>query len=350
MTMLSELSAGVLVTGVGAPPGLGTLRSLREADGKLRLFGADLNPYAGGLYEPGVTPLSLPAAHDGTAYVEALLAAREAVGFDMLIPGSEAEVAALAPRREELRDAGLRLAVPAPDVLRYGIDKGVLLELAKSLAIPHPSTCLPDEEADLDDWLGGFPCVIKPRCSRGARGVSYPESGDDLRRKWRETVAVHGPCVVQQYIPGGAETVFTIGTLWNDGELVVSTLHRKLQTNPPSGGVAVAGETVVDADVLEAGLDVLRATGPWHGLAAVEVKRSEPGVPAYLLEINPRMWGFGYLMTMAGLNVPALLCRMLAGDPDLHTYIPSTSPPYARTRMIRTWQDVAIQFGPESEG
>ena len=87
---------------------------------------------------------------------------------------------------------------------------------------------------------------------------------------------------------------------------------------------------------------VLRASGPWHGLAAVEVKRPAPGDPAYLLEINPRMWGFGYLMTLAGLNVPELLVRMLAGREHLVGHIPSTFPPYAPTRMVRTWQDIEI--------
>ena len=49
---LSELSRGVLVTGVGAPPGLGTLRSLKQADSELKLVAADINALAGGLFEP----------------------------------------------------------------------------------------------------------------------------------------------------------------------------------------------------------------------------------------------------------------------------------------------------------
>ena len=149
-------------------------------------------------------------------------------------------------------------------------------------------------------------------------------------------------------LAAGADTVYTIGSLWDRGELIVSTLHRKLQTNPPTGGVAVAGETVVDEALRDAGLAVLRASGPWHGLAAVELKRPAPGEPAFLLEINPRMWGFGYLMTLAGLNVPALLVRMLAGREHLAGHIPSTFPPYAPARMVRTWQDIALP--PLQEG
>ena len=339
---LSGLSSGVLVTGVGAPPGLGTLRSLKQADPALKLVAADINPLAGGLFEPGTTGRVLPSAADRDAYRSAVrdLCARE--GLDIVIPGSEAEAAALAPVARDWTAEGLRVPVPDPDVLRYGIDKGLLLARAEEAGLPCPTTLQPETEADLDAWTGGFPCVIKPRTSRGARGVSYPDDMDSLRRAWSETVEDHGPCVVQTFIPGGAETVYTIGSLWDRGELIVSTLHRKLQTNPPTGGVAVAGETVDDDVLREAGLAVLRASGPWHGLAAVEVKRPAPDEPAYLLEINPRMWGFGYLMTLAGLNVPALLVRMLAGREHLDGHIPSTFPPYAATRMVRTWQDIEI--------
>jgi len=342
MSALHDISNGVLVTGVGAPPGLGTLRSLRQADPELTLVAADLNALAGGLYEPGCTGTTLPPAADAEAYRSAVLKVMADHGCDTIIPGSEAEAKALAPVVYDWAKDGIRVPVPAPDVLEYGLDKGKLLSRAKARGLPIPATLQPNSVDDLDAWDGGYPCVVKPRTSRGARGVSYPANAIELAQIWAETHRDHGPCVVQQYIPGGAETVYTIGSLWREGELIVSTLHRKLQTNPPTGGVAVAGETVHDPVLMQAGLDVLQASGPWHGLAAVELKRPAAGEPAYLLEINPRMWGFGYLMTLAGLNIPALLVRMLANDPDLGNHIPGRIPPYNATRMTRTWMDVEI--------
>ncbi|MHA6287067.1 hypothetical protein [Maricaulis sp. CAU 1757] len=342
MIPLSDLSTGVLVTGVGAPPGLGTLRSLRQSDPELKLVAADGNALAGGLFEPGVARVVLPFADPAPVYREAIMTACLSHGLDTIIPGSEAEAVALAPVAEELSALGLRLALPHPDVLAFGIDKGLLLQRAAERDLPHPRTLLAESEADLDSWGNEFPCVLKPRCSRGARGVSYPDSPAKLREAWRTTVRDHGACLVQQYIPGGPDTVFTIGSLWDRGELIVSTLHRKLQTNPPSGGVAIAGETVVDDQLMSAGLDILRASGPWHGLAAVELKRPEPGAPAYLLEINPRMWGFGYLMTLAGLNIPDLLVRLLAGREHVAGLIPASGPAYRPARMVRTWLDLPL--------
>lgn len=349
MSNLHQLSSGVLVTGVGAPPGLGTLRSLKQADPALKLVAADLNPLAGGLFEPATNGITLPSASQGDAYLRAVRAVMAAQDCDTLIPGSEAEAKALAPVAQAWAAEGLRIPVPRPEVLEFGLDKGKLLTRAAERDLPHPLTLQPETEADLAGWPGGYPCVVKPRTSRGARGVSYPETPSGLVSIWAETHRQHGPCLVQQFIPGGADTVYTIGSLWDHGALIVSTLHRKLQTNPPNGGVAVAGETVVDEALMQAGLDVLRACGPWHGLAAVEVKRPAPDQPPYLLEINPRMWGFGYLMTLAGLNIPALLVRMCAGDPELGNHIPDRLPPYNPTRMTRTWMDIEIPVAPEDE-
>ncbi|MBR9825833.1 MAG: ATP-grasp domain-containing protein [Alphaproteobacteria bacterium] len=349
MRALHQLSRGVLVTGVGAPPGLGTLRSLIQADPGLNLVAADLNALAGGLYEPGARGITLPAAADAEGYRSAVRAAMQAYDCDIIIPGSEAEAKALAPVAPAWKKDGLRVPLPAPDVLEFGLDKGKLLDRVRACGLPHPQTLQPQTAADLDGWSGGFPCVVKPRTSRGARGVSYPESAEELAEIWAETHRDHGPSLVQQFIPGGAETVYTIGSLWRQGELIVSTLHRKLQTNPPSGGVAIAGETVEDDALMQAGLDILRASGPWHGLAAVELKRPAPGAPPYLLEINPRMWGFGYLMTLAGLNIPDLLVRMCADDPELGNHIPDRIPPYSPTRMTRTWMDVEIPMPVEND-
>lgn len=349
MSALHQLSRGVLVTGVGAPPGLGTLRSLIKADRDLNLLAADLNALAGGLFEPGTRSITLPAASDPEAYRHAVREAMQAHDCDIIIPGSEAEAKALAPVATAWEAEGIHVPVPAPEVLEFGLDKGKLLNRARERDLPHPQTLQPRSADDLAQWTGGFPCVVKPRTSRGARGVSYPQSAEELAEIWAETHRDHGPCLVQQFIPGGAETVYTIGSLWRQGELIVSTLHRKLQTNPPTGGVAVAGETVEDDALMQAGLDILRASGPWHGLAAVELKRPAPGEPPYLLEINPRMWGFGYLMTLAGLNIPELLVRVCAGDPELGNHIPARNPPYTPTRMTRTWMDVEIPAGAHEE-
>ena len=341
---MSRMPRHILVTGVGAPPGLGLMRSLRDCPLALTLTGADISPFAAGLHEPGCSALVLPRA-DTPHYVDAVLEACRLHEIDTVIPCSEAELDILAREKPRFAAASIQLPIADPEVMAFGIDKALLLERAAATGLPHPRTLAPQSEAELANWKGRFPCVIKPARSRGARGVSYPADALDLRKAWRQTTAEHGPCLVQDYIPGGTDTVYTIGSLWQEGRLIASSLHRKLATNPPSGGVAIAGETAIDPDILDAGLAVLHATGPWHGLTAVEVKCPAPGEAAQLLEINPRMWGFGYLMTLAGLNLPELLVRMLAGefdqadpDPDQLRYSP--------LRVVRSWEDRFMR--PES--
>ena len=67
-----------------------------------------------------------------------------------------------------------------------------------------------------------------------------------------------------------------------------------------------------------------------------------------MVEVKPRVWGFGYLRTRAGRNMPAVRVGMRAGPEQLAGHVPSTFPPYAPTRMGRTWQDIEIP--PTEEG
>ncbi len=331
----------ILVTGVGAPPGLACLRSLRDGGLDAALFAGDAAPYAAGLFEPGATPLRLPSAREPGPYRAAVKAACARHGIDLVIPCSEAEVEALSPVVEDWRSEGVEVAASAPETTRYGVDKGALLALAHARGLPAPKTIQVSSERDLDAWDGGFPCVLKPRRSRGARGVRYPGGIDALKEAFREVAPVEGDCLVQTLISGGPETVYTVGTVHVRGRRLLSTVHRKLATTPPSGGAATAGETVIDEAIRKAGLAVIDAAGPWHGFAAVELKRPAPDAAPQLLEINPRLWGFAQMMTLAGVNAPAILVRGLRGEFD------AAPPPDALTcyrpiRVVRSWRDVVI--------
>lgn len=339
-----------LLTGAGAPPGLTAIRSLREANLGLRLIAADAAPYAAGLFEDGLeASLILPsAARDPDRYAEAVEAVCKRHGVDLIIPGSEAECAVLAPLADKFRAQGVEIPVPEPEVLRFGLDKAALLARARERSLPAPRTLAISGEADLDGWDGGFPCVLKPRRSRGARGVSYPDTLQALKRDWRRTSAEEGDCLVQTFIPGGVDQIHTVGAIFIHGRLMLATVHRKLAANPPSGGAATAGETVRDGTIRQAGLAVLEATGPWHGFAAVELKVSAADGRPWLLEINPRLWGFSQMMTLAGVNAPALLVRALSGEFG-DGPIPEEIGAYRPVRVVRSWVDHVIAEGFEPE-
>lgn len=335
-----------LITGAGAPPGMTAIRSLRGSALKLSLIAADSAPYAAGLFEEGLqASLILPsAARDPEIYRDAISTVCERYQVDLVIPGSEAEAEALAPVADAFRARGVEIPVPAPGVLRLGTDKGALAERGREHGFNAPLTLAVTNETDLENWPGHFPCVLKPRASRGARGVSYPKDREALREDWRQTSAVHGPCLVQSYIPGGVERIYTVGTIHCDGQLMLATVHRKLATNPPSGGAALAGETVEHDKVRSAAIEILNATGPWHGFAAVEMKLSEEDGKPWLLEINPRLWGFSQMMTLAGVNAPELLVRALSGEFGSGPVPPGLAA-YKPVRVVRSWVDRIIPDG-----
>jgi hypothetical protein len=94
--------------------------------------------------------------------------------------------------------------------------------------------------------------------------------------------------------------------------------HRRLREFPVTGGESTCCELVDDPELLTAGRAMLDALG-WHGVAMVELKRHEADGRAYLMEVNPKLWGSLDLAIAAGAEFPLDLVRIAAGEtlPDL---------------------------------
>jgi protein-tyrosine-phosphatase len=113
------------------------------------------------------------------------------------------------------------------------------------------------------------------------------------------------PVQQEQYISGkglGVEMLFEHGALrW-------SFLHERVHEYPLTGGgssyrisIELRGDLVQSATALLSALH-------WHGVAMVEFKVPAGG-EAYLIEINPRLWGSLSLAIDCGVDFPSgLLC------------------------------------------
>lgn len=67
--------------------------------------------------------------------------------------------------------------------------------------MPHPHTAAITE--DLLDSVArkiGFPCLIKPDFSVGARGITRVDSLDELRSQYPKISAIYGSCTLQELI------------------------------------------------------------------------------------------------------------------------------------------------------
>ena len=237
-------------------------------------------------------------------------------------------------------DRSLAIALPPRDAYETATDKHALLREATACGIPVPRSTLVERAETLSGLPPGhaYPVIVKARRSRwleerggGSRGVWrrgglwLARSDADLRRIAGEPGA-QGGVLVQEWVPGGGAGIFF---LFDRGTPRARFAHRRLREKPPSGGVGVLSEAVEPDPALAAKSEALLRRLGWHGVAMVEFRRATDG-RAWLMEVNPRLWGSLQLAIDAGVDFPAMLVALERGGP-----LPAATPrPGIRTRWL----------------
>ncbi|MBD7917702.1 ATP-grasp domain-containing protein [Cellulomonas sp. Sa3CUA2] len=287
----------VLVTGAGGPAGVAVIRSLLRR-GDVEVFAADMDRWASALYlVPAGNRRLVPAgrADEFVATVRGLCA-RDRI--DVLIPTVDVELPRLAAVRDDLAAAGTRLASPSLRTLDTCLDKLALAHACTGL-VRVPRTELLGTPQALSGW--DFPVIVKPRRGAGSRGVRTVASASEL-----DVVYDDEDLLVQEMLPGQEYSVDVLAD--STGHVVAAVPRARLRVD---SGVAVAGVTVHDEELIATATAVARAVG-LTSVANVQLKRDADGVPA-LLEVNPRFPGALPLTIAAGVDMPSLVLDDVLG-------------------------------------
>lgn len=232
--------------------------------------------------------------------------------YDVVLPVTEATVELVVRHRSRFAD---HAAVPFPpfETLAVGLDKAETVAAARRFDVPHPRTMCHDEVdlAAAGDALG-YPVVVKPHRGSSRNGVSVCGSRAELESTYRETVAEHGPTLLQEFVPNGGER--GVYTLYDGASRLAGvTVQERLRSKPPEGGASTYRETVADPELVETADDLLSSLG-WEGVAMAEFRVDPRDGRAKLLEINPRLWGSLALSIFAGVDFPYRLYALAVGE------------------------------------
>jgi predicted ATP-grasp superfamily ATP-dependent carboligase len=311
----------VLVTAVGAPPGLNTLRALLET-GLYDAVAADADKYSPALYGFGVPHVVLPRATDEVQFIDALKSVILRNRVSVILPCIEEEVFAIARHARELTELGVRLPIPSLDVLNQATNKGLATKTARECGIPCPeSIVMPAEDTaqDKEAALVSFhricplPWILKPVIGHGMRGVSRVETLDEARA----LLCTHNrDVIIQEFIPAPVGCMHIVGLLYDrEGRVVRRFSSRSIRTLYPAGGPATAGVSIRVPEIIENTIALLARIGPWRGPLMAEWLRDPRDNRFKFIEVNPRIWGYSYLAAGSGSNFPAATAAVcLNGD------------------------------------
>ncbi|MBI3355036.1 MAG: ATP-grasp domain-containing protein [Nitrospirae bacterium] len=234
--------------------------------------------------------------------------------YDVLIIPEESTLHLIAKNIVRF-DKLTRFPFPDYNTILKASDKKEVLKAAIDIGIPVPETVFIDDIAELEDKTAGitFPVVIKPRVSSGSYGIRYVNNMKELITAYKEVHEKYPLPLIQEYIPQGGDA-FGVSALFDRNiEPKAVFVHKRLREYPITGGPSTLRESVVNDEVQELGIKLLKAL-KWYGVAMVEFKIDPRDNRPKLMEINPRFWGSLSLSVYAGVDFPYLLYKMAMGE------------------------------------
>jgi predicted ATP-grasp superfamily ATP-dependent carboligase len=257
----------------------------------------------------------VPLAEAGVdAVVDAVNAAVDEVGYDLLFAVGDAESLTLSVARDRLKAP---VVFPSHDAMLACFDKLALngRAVAGGLAVPHTVIATPES---ID--AAAYPVVVKAGThwigGSVGRQSRFPVVRADDRATAAEAVAaLHADGVqalLQQVVAGRLLALVVV--LDRDGALVAAQQQEARSVWPVGSGVSTRAVTVpVDEPLRDGVVRTLRDAG-WWGLAELQFLVADDGRPA-LIDFNGRFYGSMALAAAAGLNLADLWARVALDEP-----------------------------------
>ena len=262
-----------------------------------------------------------PVAHPDGFVADLIEASRAYAHRPVLFYNNDGMLLAISRHRTELANY-YRFLLPKADLVEDLVDKTRFAGLAAELDLPVPRTvgsshfCAPEEALA----QVSLPCILKPdsrhlgwdgstlQAEEGGdpQKVLIARTADEFRRLHARVRQLTERFVVQPYIPGGDDCIYSFHGYFNrQGEPLAFFVGRKVRTYPKDNGRSTYLELARDPTVVEMSLAVLRRLN-FVGAVKVDLKRDPTTGRYYVLEINPRFTLWSHLGAASGINLPLI--------------------------------------------
>ncbi len=326
MTIRRHRPVRVAVTGGGALLGQGILRALRDSALSTHTIVVDVSPLSAGLYwgdESFLVPLA-----SSDRYMDAIRALLARTRPDILLVGTDVELAPLAAVREELlADFGTQVLVSSPEVVAIADDKFATARFFAAKGFDVPASALAGDKEGVARLIAehGFPLVVKPCVGARSYGVSVVCDRPALDHAISN---VQG-AVVQEHVGNERQEYTASGLFFDDQCEAVIIMRRDLRD-----GNTYRAFTVIDNELerlVRGWTEALRPFGP----ANFQFRIDDRGVPK-VFEVNARFSGTTPLRAHAGFNeVEMCVRRVIWGDPVVQ-------PTVRAVTILRHWSETVV--------
>ncbi len=285
----------------------------------------------------------------------------------ILIPTDDKSCVFVADHADALKEEFLFPNQP-PGLTRLLSSKKTMYYLCKKHGIPVAETSFPCSRDDVIEFIkeGTFPVMLKgidTLALRERTGVKMVviEDKDTLLKLYDEMETPGAPnLMLQEYLPGGSQTVYMFNGYFDDESNCLFGLTAKMiRQYPPYTGVTSLGMCITNEIVMKQTRDFMKAIG-YRGPLDIGYKYDDCTGQYKAIDVNPRIGRtFRLLVDTSGMDVARALYLDLTGQSVLtgapregrkwvvENFDLLTSPRYCRDSKLSLWQWIRTYHGVE---
>ena len=245
--------------------------------------------------------------------VDKILAAEH---HDVIVPMGDVSASFLSKNKKSIEQRfGVHCAVPEYSCLSLVEDKSRFMDFCEKHGVPHPKTVrLSADTLAAAARQTGFPALIKPDFSVGAKGITRVDSIEELEGRFPQVSAAHGDCSLQEFIDN-PDYYFNV-MLYRDGtgSMKNYAITKIVRMYPVKAGSSSCCHTIENGELLDICRNVLDKLN-WVGMADFDVLQRPDTGEYKIIEINPRVPASLRAAYISGVNFPELIVRDVMGNP-----------------------------------
>ena len=229
--------------------------------------------------------------------------------YDLIVPMGDTSVAYLSEHQKQIESRyQTKCAVVDKAIHSIVADKGRFMAFCKENDFPHPLTAtLTETSLETAAQEVGFPSLIKPDHSVGARGITRVHSLKELQLQFLRASQEYGPCTLQEYIdnPDYYYNVMMYRDARGNTTSVIIKIVRKYPIEAGSSSCCISVENSELTTICQKVMDKLN----WVGMADFDVLQRKDTFEYKIIEVNPRVPASLRAAYVSGINFPQIIVQ-----------------------------------------
>lgn len=327
------MKTNILITAVNAAPGRSVYNSLKKNKNlKITIVDSDTNSVFNFLEDKDFYNCPKANKKGYKKFINNLIKNKK---IKIIIPCIEPEIIFFSKNKKYYEKKKINILIPEISAINKVVNKFSLYTHCKKIGIKTPKSekiTFPVKKKHLNIK---YPLIIKPIIGWGMNNISIVKNKKEFNKISKN---LKGRFLIQKYLGNYKKNIYAVGILIDkQNKERMSFVSKSILTKYKNGGPAHAGIEVKNQYLLNTVKKLIGSINGFCGPAMVEFIKLRGKNNYYLIDFNPRIWGYSQLAYFNGKNFSQAIVDIILNNKIKQNYKSSM-----KYMMLRDFIDLKI--------